>query len=208
MSKILTTKAMNKKKTIIACVVGVCVVASIVINEWQVYVALIVIVLLAILNLYVFNKNRFWARNINNLKVIGRNYDTLIIGETIETSSLGINTGKCISVTCPGRSEEASEILAYRLFSLLKDGGTLVITFHRKESEKISSLDIPYIHDVTLLEMGINIRKKYFPLLLNPIQSLKVALGAKSHHATTAESNKELSAFCDSRQIKLLTFQV
>lgn len=199
---------MRKKKNIIACVGIVCVVAAIVINIWQVYVALIVIILLAMLNLNVFNKNRFWARNINNLNVIDRNYDTLIIGEPIDTSSLGIKTGKCISVTCPERSNKASTLLAYRLFSLLRIGGTLVITYHSKENKKISSLDIPYIHDVTLLEMGNSVRKKYYPLLFNPIQSLKVAFGSKSHLATLAENDKELSTFCDSRQIKLLTYQV
>lgn len=199
---------MRKKKGTIACVWVVCVIAAIVINIWQVYITLIVITLLATFNLYVFNKNRFWARNINNLNVIDRNYDTLIIGEPIDTSSLGINTGKCISVTCPGRSKKASTLLAYRLFSLLRTGGILVITYHSKESKKISSLDIPYIHDVTLMEMGINGKKKYFPLFFNPIQSLKVAFGRKNHHATSAENDKELSAFCNSRQIKILTYQV
>lgn len=197
-----------RKKNIIACVGVVCVVAAIVINIWQVYVALIVITLLTMLNLYVFNKNRFWARNINNLNVIDRNYDTLIIGEPIDTSTLGIKTGKSISVTCPERSDKASTLLAYRLFSLLRIGGTLVITYHRKESKKISSLDIPYIHEVTLLEIGVSGRKEYFPLLFNPIQSLKVIFGSKSQHATLAENDKELSSFCDSRQIKLLTYQV
>lgn len=199
---------MKKKKVIIACVGIVCAIAAIVINVWQVYAVLIAIILLAILNLHVFNKNRFWARNINNLKVIDRNYDTLIIGETIELSSLVINTGKSISVTCPGRSKKASTILAYRLFSLLENGGTLVIAYQRINGERISTLDIPYIHDVTLKEMDINIRKKYFPLLFNPIQSLKVACGCRCHHVALTENDKELTAFCDSRQINLLTYQV
>lgn len=53
--------------------------------------------------------------NISNLRVIGRNYDTLIIGEPVELKILG-NIGKSITLSCPERSLYASTIIAYRLF--------------------------------------------------------------------------------------------
>jgi hypothetical protein len=206
MSEILRPAIMNRKKSII--IAGLCaVIACIFINQLWAYILLVVVVLISALNLYVFNKNRFWARNINNLNVIGRNYDTLIIGEPVSKEAIGVKDNKYIFISCPGRSKGASTILAYRLFSLLHPGGTLIITYH-KAGEKISSFDIPYIHDVTLLEQGIVRKKEYFPLLFNPIQSLKMLSGLTHHHAIASSNDSELESFCKSREINLLMYQV
>ena len=196
-----------KKKLVV--LFGVCcLVACVLINHPVVYILFAVGVALAIVNLYVFNKNRFWAKNINNLNVIGRNYDTLIIGEPIDKSTLGLpDDNKTISIVCPGRSLGASIVLAYRLFSLLRPGGTLIITSHN-EGKSISSLDIPYIHDVTLLEMGIDKRKQYLPLVFNPLMSLKVAINVVRNVAQKGKNDQELEKFCITRNIKLLTYQV
>lgn len=195
-----------KKKFVV--LFGVCcLVACVLINNPVVHILFAIGVVLAIVNLYVFNKNRFWAKNINNLNVIGRNYDTLIIGEPIDKATLGLpDDNKTISIVCPGRSLGASIVLAYRLFSLLRPGGTLIITSHN-EGKSISSLDIPYIHEVTLLEMGIDRRKQYLPLVFNPLMSLKVVFGVITQGVVKGENNRELEEFCTSRNIKLLTYQ-
>ncbi len=198
---------MNKKKKIII-LAGLCaVVICVLINQLWAYIALVIVVILSGLNLYVFDRNRFWARNINNLNVVSRNYDTLIIGEPVSKETLGLKDNKNILMCCPGRSKGASIILAYRLFSLLRPGGTLIITY-QKVGEKISSLDIPYIHDVTLLEKGIAKKKEYFPLLFNPIKSLKMVMGVMFHHAIATSNDSELEHFCISRGIKLLMYQI
>lgn len=196
-----------KKKLVV--LFGVCcLVACVLINHPVVYILFTVGVVLTIVNLYVFNKNRFWAKNINNLKVIGRNYDVLVIGEPVEQRTLQLSDNKkSISIVCPGRRLGASKVLAYRLFSLLRPGGTLIVTYHNPE-DTISSLDIPYIHDITLLEMGVRQKKKYFPLIFNPISSLKVALGTIRHHGEKTENDCDLEKFCISRDIKLLTYKV
>lgn len=198
---------MNKKKIMVLIAGLCCVILCVLINQLWAYIALVIALLLLLLNIYVFNKNRRWASNINNLDVIGRNYDTLIIGEPVRKETIQLNGNKHIAITCPGRSQGASIILAYRLFSLLRPGGTLIITYHY-EGEKISSLDIPYIHEVTLLEMRINSKKKYLPLLFNPLQSIKVAIGTARSQATGTGSNRALEEFCNTRDITLLTYRV
>jgi hypothetical protein len=197
---------MNKKKKIVILLGLICCLVCVLINRPIVYVAFVVIVAFSVLNLYVFSKNRYWAKNINNLNIIGRDYDTLIIGEPIDKATINLE-GNSILFTCPGRSYMASSILSYRLFSLLRPGGTLVITFHKKEGG-ISSLDIPFIHEVTLLEMGVNKKRQFFPLLFNPLQSLKFILGKHYHKAIPVTNDAELAEFCKSRNINLLTYQV
>nr|WP_298671519.1 hypothetical protein [uncultured Prevotella sp.] len=198
---------MNRKKKMIIIAGLVAVILCVLINQLWAYIGLVVILLLFLLNLHVFNKNRFWACNINNLNVIGRNYDTLVIGEPISKETISLDNNKYIFITCPGRSMGASIILAYRLFSLLHSGGTLILAYH-KAGEKISSLDIPYIHDVTLFEKNIKRKKEYFPLFLNPIQSLKLVMGVTHHHAKATKNVNKLEDFCKSREIKLLTYKV
>jgi hypothetical protein len=197
---------MKKKLLVLLC--ACCCIVCILINQPIVYIVFAIAVVLAALNLFVFNKNRFWAKNINNLKVIGRNYDVLVIGEPVEQRTLQLSDNKkSISIVCPGRRLGASKVLAYRLFSLLRPGGTLIVTYHNPK-DTISSLDIPYIHDITLLEMGVRQKKKYFPLIFNPISSLKVALGTIRHHGDKTENDCDLEKFCTSRDIKLLTYKV
>lgn len=196
-----------KKKIIILFGLCCCVVC-VLINNPIVYILFASAVVLAAANIFVFNKNRFWAKNINNLNVIGRNYDTLIIGEPIDKTSLGLPAdNKTISIVCPGRSRGASILLAYRLFSLLRPKGTLIITSHNN-GKRVTSLDIPYIHDVTLLEMGIDKRKQYLPLVFNPLMSLKVAINVVRNVAQKGKNDQELEKFCITRNIKLLTYQV
>lgn len=201
---------MNKKKKLIIVAGIFSLLLVIVINQLAVYIVYAVFIVLCVLNLKVFNKNRFWAKNINNLHVIGRNYDVLLIGEPIADSLSPIvnkeNGAKTIHITSYGRSLEASSILAYRLFSLLRPGGKLIITYKNKKG--VSTLDIPYIHDVTLNEIGKNRKIQYLPLFLNPRKSLGVLWGVKHSKGLKVDNDVELSAFCSERNIDLETYKV
>jgi hypothetical protein len=193
---------MNKKKKkeillgVVALVVlGICLY----INTPIAYLLLCLCLVAAAVNVKVYKKNSFWAVNINNLRVISRNYDTLVIGEPIATDD---SFAKSIAITCPGRSIFASKQIAYRLFSLLKPKGKLIITYKDEEAKDISSLDIHYIHEVNLYEIGVNRTKRFFPFALNPIRSLKLLLNTKYSSFEKAEvKDDELRKFCESRNI-------
>lgn len=115
---------MNKKKKLILVAGILSLLLVIVINQPVVYIVYAVFIVLCALNLKVFNKNRFWAKNINNLHIIGRNYNVLLIGEPMADAFSAIANNaedtRTIQITSNGRSLEASTILAYRLFSLLR----------------------------------------------------------------------------------------
>lgn len=163
---------------------------------------------MGILNIKAYKTNSYWAVNINNLYVISRNYDTLIIGEPIQIKNKK-KLGKYICITCPGRSVKASKLIAYRLFSLLKPKGRLIITYHSTISNSISSLDIHYIHDVTLLEIGIKKVKRFFPLLLNPFRTLKLLFGFKYRQFEKNDNqNIDLENFCKKRNLILEYYKV
>lgn len=201
---------MNKKKKLILVAGILSLLLVIVINQPVVYIVYAVFIVLCALNLKVFNKNRFWAKNINNLHIIGRNYNVLLIGEPMADAFSAIANNaedtRTIQITSNGRSLEASTILAYRLFSLLRPGGKLIITYKNKKG--VSTLDIPYIHDVTLKEIGKSRKLQYFPLFINPLRSLDVLFGLKHGAWTKVDNEKDLSIFCSERNIELDTYKV
>lgn len=142
--------------------------------------------------------------NIFNLD--NRNYDILVIGD-IFWFDYDFEKKKVLSIAAPGRTFYASVLILERLHSLLKEGQGRVIFVIKKKNlikRRISVFDLPFLHEVTLRNLGINKKKRLkYPFLYEPLNSLKwVGSSKKMSMIEKTTYNMEIDAFCKERNIK------
>lgn len=161
--------------------------------------------LFLILNLYAKKKIAWNADHL--FTDIERNYDYLLIGEPWVHESL---KGTKICFFSPNRSLLSSYEMSRRLFSLLKEGtGTLIISCREKmiDSDKISVLDIPFLHEIQLYKYGISHSKlkTYLPFVFAPIETLHYFLSSEQEIDTelSLSDYAEIAEFCKIRKINL-----
>lgn len=161
--------------------------------------------LILVLNLHAMKKIAWNADHL--FTDIDRNYDYLLIGEPWHCEDL---KGKKICFFATKRSLRSSYELCRRLFSLLKeDTGTVVISCREgmEKSNKISVLDIPYLHEMQLHKYGITHSKlkTYLPLVFAPTDTLRNFLSSPQKKKTELPLSdyKEIAEFCKTRNINL-----
>lgn len=138
-----------------------------------------------------------------------RNCDYLIIGDLCDAHQIIPSDKTFIQISAPDRSFHASQIIFKRLFSLLDEehGGVIfVINKKRMVSEDVSVFDLPMIHLVTLKNLKIEKlqKKSKFPLIAEPLKSMKWLVNKKYHKLFAVECvDEELIRFCKERGIGL-----
>ena len=166
--------------------------------------------LFLVLNLYAKKKIAWNADHL--FTDIGRNYDYLLIGEPWHHESL---KGKKICFFSPRRSLLSSYELGRRLFSLLKeDTGTLIISCRESMigTDKMSVLDIPYLHEMQLHKYGITHKKlkTYLPFVFAPFETLCYFLSVerKPDVELSLSDFEEIVEFCKLRKINLKIIKI
>lgn len=137
-----------------------------------------------------------------------RNVDYLIIGEYCKTSLLPITKeDSYIEILSPARSYEASYQILRHTHSILKEGGTVIISVGKKK-KGYTVFDIPFFHEITIKELKLNRLKKmsHIPFLFSPLRSIKLIIGQEEHnmHLNTKGVPSELRAFCEERNYNLI----
>lgn len=165
----------------------------------------ILVCLFVALNLYAKKKISWNADHM--FSDIGRNYDYLLIGEPWDYSELN---GKTIVFFSPNRSMLSCCELTRRLYSLLKEeSGTVVVSCQERnfKSQRISVLDVPYLHETQLRKYHITHAKlkKFFPLLFAPIETIKFMMAKKQNKMQYMDNNiyPAIANFCQERNIKI-----
>lgn len=163
----------------------------------------IIIIIFIYLNSEVLKRTVSQVPNMMTFKE--RNFDYLIIGDV--GFSFNLDCARSLSFTAPERTLFASELIFKRMFSYLKDGGSVIFITKKKylESRKISFLDIPFLHPITRIQYHVSEMTK-FPLFFHPLLSFKYLHQTHCEKKYTVEIPipENLEKFCEERNIKCM----
>ena len=139
-----------------------------------------------------------------------REVKTLIIGDICSTSYLStrFDLSKSLIITAPDRSTFSSYMILKHVASRL-EGNQVCIIAPKKESSRLSVLDIPYFSLITRLENNLkdNSRERELYILYHPCSLLKWLLGVFSRPPQTNSINKELIEYCKRKHFQLTFLQ-
>ena len=135
--------------------------------------------------------------------------DTLVIGDTCTQELLEkYKLGNSLEIQFPDRGLLASRLIFMHVESVLEEHGRLIILHDKNTTrEKLSIYDIPYLHAITLKELKLESKAKSvrYPLILEPVKSIKYLLGIKKTGYHEAKCPiPELVSFCNERRIDLI----
>lgn len=135
--------------------------------------------------------------------------DTLVIGDTCSRKIISqYKKGNTICIQHHNRGLEASYQIFMHLESLLENGGRLVIVNDSKvNQERFSIYDIPFLNKITQKELNIErlAAKTKNPLFVTPLTSIAIFLRIKkSNYNVTQCPRKDLTDFCNKRNIELI----
>ena len=150
-----------------------------------------------VINFWLYKKLK---QNVNQMNAGGtvRNVDYLIIGECIDERRILGNEKSFFSIMSPGRSLNASKEILRHTFSILKDGGTVIIV-DKENLPEYSCFDMMWFHDITIKRLGLNKRICKFPLFYAPIKSIYILLQVKNTNRVIYEGDcpdHEIKEFC------------
>ena len=144
-----------------------------------------------------------------------RNVDMLFIGDMLDVHNFMIcnrKNGKFVQIKSPNKSEKASFEILKSTHSILREGGEVYIVINKKKygTEYISVFDIPFLHPYTLYKMGIkrNKLKTYFPILFEPINTLKLIIGVKKNGIIKIGEEQQIKQFCEVRGYRLYFVEI
>ena len=136
-----------------------------------------------------------------------RQVDTLIIGDWCSRKQLAqhFDLSRSLVVRAPGRSEKASLLLLEHLSSRL-DGNNVCIVQPRKDNGEIGPYDVPYLSQLTKLEMGLTLSpRKMMIYLFVHITELAKVIGAPFMKLDKSKpSDSDLVAYCQRKGFRLV----
>lgn len=132
--------------------------------------------------------------------------NTLIIGDTCSPNiTEKYEIGNTLAIQFPERSLEASIQILMHVVSVLEEHGRCIIVHDlANPRNKLTIFDLPFLHSITIKELQLEglKRKSNYPLIHEPIISIKYALGLKKSRFRKTECPvEELSRFCKERKI-------
>lgn len=140
----------------------------------------------------------------SNRKV--RTIDTLIIGDWCSKRQLAqhFDLTSSLVVIAPGRSEKASLLLLEHLASRL-DGKNVCIVLPKNDCNDINVYDVPYLSELTKLEIGLTTSRKdrWLYLLLHPSEMVKVLISPFRRLRNCTPNNEALVNYCDRKGFRL-----
>ncbi len=196
-----------KNKEFIACLITFSSAVGIIFtNLWPLSILFLAVTMVIIINKLA---KRFLYKNIDILhnRTEIREIDTLVIGDNCDLVNISINKERTLFYQSADRSFTASYQIFMHIESLLNEGGRLIFICNtRIDSEKISIFDISYLHPITKKELGLESLEQMqrFPLIYEPIKSLKNILNYRENGFKITECNNELNKFCNERNIELI----
>ena len=148
----------------------------------------------------------------NMMTNLERNYDSIVLGELTNIQKFDIEE-KTLILGNFYRNLYTDELVMQRFYSYLKRGGTVYFVIDRCKlsdirSKRISPLDYVFLHDVTLLEHGIDRgglkykmleRKAALLLLLQPFIKRKSYISSSSEEYEYIKDR--ITSFCIERNI-------
>ena len=168
-------------------------------------------VLMMWINLRAFRINRKQAAPFDAKSDV-RNVDMLIIGDMINPDAA--QAKRYVQICAPGRGLRACYEILRHTHSILDDesGKSCVVIAVKSESRKrdsFSVFDVAFFHTITIKKYALDwlCRMERYPILIEPMGSLRVMLGIKSrnYHEISCPM-PELEAFCNERGYVLRVF--
>lgn len=137
-----------------------------------------------------------------------RNMDYLFIGDYCDIKKYVPKGMSHIEFFAPERSYQAAFQVLRHTHSILKEeGGTVVITIG-KGKKSYTVFDIALFHEITIEKYSLQILKKMsrFPLIVEPLNSLKFLAGRGTHNVYISSEDVplELKSFCAERGYRLI----
>ena len=104
-----------------------------------------------------------------------RNVDYLVIGDICNINDIVPEKNSYVQITAPQRSITASYEILRHTFSILKEYGGIAVIVDAQKKNDYTTFDIPYFHEVTIERLRLEkpVKLRYFPILTNPIKSIK-----------------------------------
>lgn len=186
-----------------ACVWVVTLFLCLIAHQWLIAGFLFITGVAFALNFVLYSKLKRSVSQMNASGVI-RNVDYLIIGENFDSSRIVDTSNSKFEILSPGRSLCASKEILRHTFSILKEGGTVIIIDKGNKVQKFTCLDTLWFHDVTIKRLNLCYTKKLnkFPLLLSPINSIGILLNVRNKRWMPVEvecPNQSIAEFCSKR---------
>lgn len=135
-----------------------------------------------------------------------RQIDTLIIGDWCSRRQLArhFDLSRSLIVRAPGRSEKASLLLLEHLASRL-DGKNVCIVQPVSDKGEIGPFDVPYMSQLTKLELGLSVssRRMLLFLFFHPCELAKVLLSPLCSLRVSEPLTKEIQNYCVRKGFRL-----
>ena len=179
---------------------------------WFLFAVLILIGIYIAVNFALYKKIK---NNVNQMNATGtiRNVDFLIIGEYIDVHSLVDDGSSVFVILSPERSLQASKEILRHTFSILRDGGTVIITSPKGALNGYTCFDTMWFHDITIKRLGLKIKKllNKFPLFAEPVKSICLLMRADNKGKKINEMlcpDSEIPKFCSKRGLNFKYYQI
>ena len=195
-----------KSRKIWILAIGIVLVAVLIMcNCWVSAIALLLAEALLLLAFWVEREALLPRQDLQSNRRIKR-IDTLVIGDWCSRKVLSqrFDLKHALVVRAPGRSEKASLLLLEHLASRL-DGKNVCIVAPRSDKGKIGEYDIPFLSQVTRLELGLREEplKRLTYLLRHPSVLLRTLLSPFEGLKETAPKNEALLQYCERKGYNL-----
>lgn len=165
---------------------------------WLVATVVAVGELMLLITFFVVRETQKPMSELYNYRKI-RNVDTLIIGDWCSRRQLSkhLDLSRALIVRAPGRSEKASLLLLMHLASRL-DGKNVCIVQASNDSGEIGPFDVPYLSQLTKLEMGLvnSSRKMLIYFFIHPKDLAKVLISPFMALQKQKPNDKDLVEYC------------
>ncbi len=195
----------SKKKFALCCLLLLAVLLFVT-PVWYVSLFLVACVALLCLNQLVVNKNMRPYHLAFSAKREVKQWDTIVIGILPPPSRIGgtwdINAEHTLLLLSPDRSLEAScQILLHAGSVINNNNGKIIILNdgRQRKSKAYTIFDIPYLGLIARKQLGLEsqLRKVPYPLLYEPLRSLKLLLGIGHKDYVQRECpNEEIVRYC------------
>jgi hypothetical protein len=167
-------------------------------------ITLVILIIIVMLNRRIKSRLRKQIAPFYSRSMI-RNVDYLIIGDICDPSTFLPEKSTYIYIGRPNRGFVVSYQILRHTHSILKDKGgevVFVIKSNCLKSEEFSVFDIPFLHNTTIKELGLEkiVRRNRWPLIFEPIISVKFIMNRNCSIFKCIDCpDEEIITFCRDR---------
>lgn len=137
---------------------------------------------------------------------------TLVIGDLCSDKALNsvCQLDGSLKIMLPNRSLESSKLILFHFTSVLKEGGNVVIT-DKGSNKGVTCYDYPFFSQITRMELRMKdeSKKRNYPLLYAPLQSLQLLFGfgaSKIHKENCPD--EEIIEMCKRKKFQLIYLKI